>query len=134
MIKMKIPMPFPKCPNCNTGSKQSTHEDCNGLLEIEPYSQKVYCKECFSSWNLWDSEYHCTCGHIFYPKEIESTVTSMLDICKIAVEELYNREISIKQREDIYKSSFREFLCSFMGKMGNLAGIAVETLIRIFLH
>lgn len=129
---MKIPMPFPKCPKCQQSWKQSSHTDGGGLLEIDPYKHEVYCTKCGRHWNLWDSKYHCACKHTFLPEDVDSAIIAMLEVCKIAIDELEKRNIAINDRSDLYRVSFREFLISFMGTLGNWAGLAIETILRIF--
>ena len=129
---MRIPLPFPKCPKCKESYKQSTHKDCGGLLEIEPYLQEVYCTRCSNHWNLWDSEYHCRCEHIFRPKDVNKAIKTMLNVCKTAIDELERRNLAIRERNDLYRSSVREFLISFMGTLGNWAGLAIETIFQFF--
>ena len=129
---MKIPLPFPKCDKCGRSWKQCVHTDCQGLLEINPSNYEVYCLKCHSHWNLWDSTYQCSCGVSFQAVEVKNAIMTMLEISALAIEEFEKREYAIKTRNDIATSSFKAFLNSFMGKLGQLAGLVVETVIRIF--
>ena len=133
---MRMPLPFPECPSCHSSAKQCVHSDCNGKLEIDPSTESVYCQNTYCSnrkWNIWSTTYKCSCGHEFTAKEIKYALNDMLEACRSLVSELERRDFDRERRKGLGKSSFKEFLFSFMRSLGSLAGLAVETAIRFFL-
>lgn len=129
---MRIPLPFPMCNKCNKTWKQCIHSECGGLLEIDPSNYLVYCLKCQRKWSLWDSIYHCTCGNSFEAIEVKDAVKTMLEISVYVIDEYYKNQMLKTERESIATTSFKTFINSFASKLGSLAGMAVEVLLRMF--
>lgn len=129
---MRIPLPFPKCGKCNKTWKQCIHHECKGLLEIDPTNYTVYCLRCKRTWSLWDSTYNCVCGNSFEATEVKDAVKTMLEISVFVINEYEKSQNSKSERESIAEISFKAFINSFASKLGSLAGMAVEVLLRMF--
>lgn len=127
---MRITLPFPACPNCETKSPTSYHKDCGGKLRIETQTDIVYCDKCDHQWDIWESNYHCSCGHCFSAQEVQITLTAVLVGCRVAAEELAGQNMAKQERLKTSQTSLRKFLEGFFGKLGYSFGVAVGTIIE----
>lgn len=127
---MKVKLPFPECPKCKTGSESSIHKDCGGKLTIETSTDEVYCDKCSHHWNIWDSNYHCSCGHVFAAEEVRKTLTAVLVGCRIAAEELSALNAAYAARVKASRSSMRSFFEGFFQKLGYAFGVSIGTVVE----
>ncbi|MGI6462811.1 MAG: hypothetical protein ACOX04_04205 [Candidatus Scatomorpha sp.] len=127
---MKVALPFPKCPKCETESSLSYHKDCGGKLRIETSTDEVYCDKCDHHWNIWESNYYCSCGHTFSAEQVHNTLTSVLVFCRVAAEELSAQDSARQQRLKYSKSSMRKFFEGFFQQLGYSFGIAIGTIVE----
>ena len=130
---MYIPLPFPECSTCHCNNNNSYHKDCSGLLEIDPYSEIVHCTSCDEKWNVWDSTYHCTCGHVFEAHEIKGAVDDILEMCKLCAEELDLMQTAYWKRQQLTTESKRTFIEIFFRGLGYVAGVLFQKLVDIAL-
>lgn len=133
---MKIPMPFPRCNNCGEQSKQAIHRNCDGKLYISPYSNIVHCSKCGHEWNVWDSTYYCSCGHVFQSKDIKQSLVDLLEACKQCADELEKQQRLRNHRMELSEASLKSFFGAILEKFGYQLGIAtgvvLEFLMKIF--
>lgn len=127
---MKITLPFPNCPQCDTKAPSSYHRGCGGKLRIETSTDEVYCDKCNHHWNIWDSSYYCSCGHCFSANEVRFTLTAVLVGCRAAAEELSAQNAAKQARIKISERSLRSFFESFFERLGYSFGVAVGTIIE----
>ena len=131
---MRIRLPFPKCPVCHEENETSIHKDCGGTLEIEVNTDEVYCTKCGHHWNIWDSNYHCTCGHVFAAKDIQSTLATLLAMCHVCAREIENQRKYQSQRSTVANESLRHFAYGFFQKIGEGFGIAIGIFVESFIR
>ena len=129
---MRIPLPFPKCRNCGKASEFCFHYNCGGKLSIEVRSDEVYCDRCNEHWNIWESNYHCTCGAVFSANDVQKALIETLAFCKACAEEIKEQERARKQRKRISEESLRSFAKGFFEKLGYFFGVAVGSLVDAF--
>ena len=127
---MRITLPFPTCPQCDTKSPTSYHTDCGGRLRIETSTDEVYCDRCNHHWNIWASNYFCSCGHCFSANEVRFTLTAVLVGCRAAAEELSAQNAAQQARAKISERSLRSFFESFFERLGYAFGVAIGTIIE----
>lgn len=130
---MRITLPFPTCPKCNTKSPSSYHKDCGGKLRIETSTDEVFCDKCNHHWNIWDSNYYCSCGHCFTASEVSTTLTAVLVACRVAAEELSALNAAKQARLKTSQNSLRSFFEGFFESLGYSFGVAVGTIIEAVL-
>lgn len=133
---MRIPMPFPQCTECGEQSKQAIHRNCGGKLYIYPYSNIVQCSKCDHIWNIWDSTYYCSCGHVFQSKDIKQSLVNLLEACKQCANELEKQQRLHDYRMKISEASLKAFFVAILEKfgyqLGIATGVAIEFLIKLF--
>jgi hypothetical protein len=127
---MRLPLPFPKCPKCDESWKQCIHKNCGGSLEINVSSQIVHCLYCDNSWQLFESRYWCKCGHVFNAVDVRDGLNTMIEISRIAMEELEKAAEAASTRKALSEASLRAFLGAFVQKLGKAAGKATWSLIE----
>lgn len=128
---MYVPLPFPKCKSCGKSADQGYHEGCGGELSINPNTNQIKCSRCGHSWNIWDTNFHCTCGRIFTAYELADSVEELLRECKACAEELERQNAAQLRRIKSSQESWKAFVEGFMYKMGNFAGAAVGTIAKL---
>lgn len=130
-----IPLPFPECRDCGRSWGQCLHYGCTGTIDVEPISGNVVCKKCAENWQIWESRFICVCGEKFEAWEIEDALAEVLDHCRQLIYELSAMEDSRQRREQLSRSSMREFLYGMANQLGKIAGIAVEVALKfLFPH
>lgn len=129
---MKIPMPFPKCKSCGESSPKSFHSynNCGGRMLIETDNDEVYCQKCPMHWNVWDSEYHCTCGSVFKAYEVRRTLVEVLASCKACADEMRMQNKYKGARDDLTSVSIRAFITKMFEQIGYSFGVSIGTLIE----
>lgn len=137
---MYVPMPFPYCNRCRKKHPNSYHNynGCHGLLEIDPSTETVRCTgECKKTWNIWNSEYHCSCGKVFVAKEIKNSVNELIEDCRLCAEELALMQDAYWRRANLAKESKRIFAGDILSSLGytvsKMAGYTFEKLIDFVL-
>lgn len=131
---MRVPLPFLECPKCHEKSTNSIHRNCGGNMLIEVLNEDVFCERCRHSWNIWNSDYYCNCGHVFSAGEVEHTVQELIESCKMCA---LVWEMEWKEREkrpDIAKTSFRTFVTALLEGAGKQCGVAVGSIISAVLR
>lgn len=127
---MRIPLPFPKCSKCGKTAERSFHKDCGGQLHIETTSDEVYCLKCNDHWNIWKSNYYCSCGNKFAARDVQKALTEVLVFCRVCAEEILAQQELKKQRITSSQSSLRIFLSEFLNGLGYSLGVALGTIIE----
>ena len=131
---MYIPLPFPICPQCNKNGEQSLHTKCEGLLEIDPDSNSVHCIKCDKKWDIWDSVYHCSCGHTFKAVEVKKAVEDVVELCQLCAEELDLLQAAYWKRKQLVNSSKRAYAENFFRSLGYVSGVLFEKLVDFALQ
>ena len=129
---MRIPLPFPKCKVCGKAYETCIHSGCGGKISIEVSTDEVYCDCCNEHWNIWKSNYHCSCGASFYATEVRTALTEVLVFCKVCAKEIEEQERTKKRRVELADASLRSFAAAFFEKLGYTFGVTIGTLIEIF--
>lgn len=127
---MYVSLPFPKCPKCNKASKQGYHHNCGGSLEIDPESKMVHCPECGRTWNIWESNYYCSCGNRFSSDDVAESVYEMLMLCKVCMIEIQKQQRAEESRKKLCENSIRSVINEIFNKIGYVVGVAVESVIQ----
>jgi len=131
---MLIPLPFPKCYNCYMNYNESYHKDCGGVLEIDPKTLEVYCKSNASHhWNIWTSQYHCSCGNVFEAKDVKYAVDEIIENCKLCAEELDLMQQAYWRRKEMSRVSQRNWAEKFFYSLGYISGGIIERLVDLVL-
>ncbi len=131
---MYIPLPFPVCSQCNEKEDNSFHTECGGLLEIDPSNNNVHCRKCNKNWNIWDSTYHCSCGHTFQATEVEKSVEDIIELCELCAEELDLCQEAYWKRKQLTSDSKRIYVENFFRKLGYISGVLFEKLVDFALQ
>lgn len=132
---MNIPLPFPYCNKCKQKYPQSYHgdNDCDGLLEINPSTEEVYCTKCGHHWNIWNSHYRCRCGNTFHATEVKEAVDELIEDCQLCAEELMIIERARSLRIQLANQSADSFISGLLNKLGfSIGRIAGYTITKIF--
>lgn len=127
-----LPLPFPDCIQCDKAWEQCVHAECRGNVEVQPMTGRVRCESCSESWNIWESDFLCPCGARFAARQIEDTLSEMLDYCRRLVFELALVSDARARRSDLSKDSMRTFLTGMMNGLGRSVGVVVESVLRYF--
>lgn len=131
---MYIPLPFPTCTQCNKNGNKSFHTKCGGLLEIDPACDDVHCLKCNKNWNIWNSVYHCSCGHTFKASEVKKSVEDMIELCQLCAEELDLFQSAYWKRKQLASNSRRIYVEQFFKGLGYISGILFEKLVDFALE
>lgn len=131
-LNMKVPLPFPKCKECGKVYETSIHSMCGGEISIDISNDEVYCEKCKKHWNIWDSNYHCSCGATFKAKEVQGALTEVLAFCRACAVELKEQELAKARRKELSEASLRNFATAFFEKLGYTFGVTLYTLIETF--
>ena len=129
---MRIPLPFPRCKDCGKTYETCVHANCGGKIFIEVNTDEVYCNKCNEHWNIWESNYHCTCGATFKANEVRTALNEVLVFCKVCAKEIEEQERARKRRTEISEVSLRSFASAFFEKLGYAFGVTVGTLVETF--
>ena len=135
---MRVQIPFPKCKSCYNDSPKSFHKSCrlggNDPLEINPSTNMVYCPTCAEEWDIFTTTYYCSCGSVFFAKDVADEVEYIIMLSAYVAEEIKIAQISKRRRQELSSSSFSDFTLNTLKKIGvsfgYVAGI-VENVIKI---
>lgn len=131
---MYIPLPFPVCSQCKKKKNESYHTKCGGLLEIDPDNNNVHCKKCEKDWDIWDSTYHCSCGHTFKASEVKKSVEDVIELCHMCAEELDLLQSAYWKRKQLACDSRKKYIENFFNKLGYASGVLFEKLVDFALE
>lgn len=131
---MYIPLPFPTCNQCKKNEIKSFHTKCGGLLEIDPNTNNVHCTKCNKNWDIWDSTYHCSCGHTFEATEVKKSVDNVIELCQLCAEELDLYQSAYWKRKQLAEDSQRTYIENFFRGLGYISGILFEKLVDFTLQ
>lgn len=133
-----IPLPFPKCPNCNESWSESYHRNCdkNGQIEVEPYKELSKCRSCFKQWNLFTTKFYCFCGHSFNSYEVEDAIKKTLSLKRRLHQMLKDINFEEQKIDTIAKDSISSWLNNksyeISNKFGKVAGRILRIISTIF--
>jgi hypothetical protein len=100
---------------------------------VDPFAKTAKCNSCGQTWNIWDSNFHCSCGNAFTAKEAESAVKAVLnDACLEVIK--YWKMMEEEDRLAAFRSkrTFREFLIGVVGGVSEAAATMIFGLINRF--
>lgn len=128
-----IPLPFPKCPKCHNSWSLSYHKDCphNSDVEVETILKRSRCSPCNLEWSTLDGQFHCSCGHVFIGREVESAILKTLELKEKLAHYLKEMDFDERRIEVIAKDSIKSWLNKTSFELGKKLGIIAGTIIRI---
>lgn len=130
---MYIQLPFPLCPKCHNKTMDSFHKNCGGKLQINPSINEVYCPKCNKKWNIWDSNYYCSCGNVFTAKDIYNELKNILELCQLCADELNMQSMAKRKRVELVYSAKRSYVEKFVKSVGYVAGVLFQNIVRIIM-
>lgn len=130
-----LPLPFPECESCGRSWGECLHVDCGGGIDVEPFSGRVRCRTCDSSWLVYESSFLCPCGARFLGSDIEEALADLLEYCRSLVYELSVLTSAKERREQLGRDSLRQFLLGLSEGAGRMAALAISIILdRIGAH
>ncbi|MFG2566982.1 hypothetical protein ACGFR6_16240 [Streptomyces sp. NPDC048567] len=134
---------FPRCPECARSWAVSRHRDCpagvgrdgsSGGLDIDPDRAQVRCTGCRRGWEVWETRFHCSCGHRFEAYEVEEAVREIIRVAALLARVLAQQAKDLAEIRSAGEASFRAWVGRFAeavaGSLGAMAGRLVGTLLR----
>lgn len=130
-----LPLPFPRCPGCARTWVTCGHRDCflSGELEVEPWNETVRCASCNETWSLWNTIFHCSCGHNFDAPAVAEALRQLVETTRRIYEVFLGQEAEMKSIRQYSEASLNGWLQSLAHKVGGLAGLVIGRLARLFL-
>jgi hypothetical protein len=119
-----MPLPFPTCPSCYNSWVICYHRNCyvNGEIVAEPYLRLAKCEGCSSQWDIMQTTFYCSCGHIFQASEVEKALSTATLLRSRLIQHIQ----SIDQAEDYISrttnKSFSQWLDKLSYELGKLVG------------
>ncbi len=119
-----IPFCFPKCPSCQKKWSKNFHRDCsfNGQLLVEPHKRLVSCESCHETWNIMNSEFHCSCSYTFQSSEVENALSTTQLLRDRLIQKLNEMDVYEKSIKTKSKDSFNQWISSISYEIGRLLG------------
>lgn len=135
---------FPRCPSCSRSWAVSRHHGCpsgggggdgnDGGLDVDPDRSKVRCTSCHRSWQVWDTRFHCSCGHWFEAHEVEEAVREIIRVASLLARVLAQQAGDLAEIRRAGEVSFRAWVSRFAdavaASLGAMAGRLVGRLLR----
>lgn len=134
---MWLPFPFPQCPDCREEWAYSYHRDCvtRGRIELDPDVKFCRCEECEHSWPVWQTEFHCLCGHVYGSDEVDGAIrdiTATLSMMALIVEQNEREARRVRQQGQVSLRLWIEKVAyEISGAIGSLLGRMAGNLARI---
>lgn len=136
---MWLPFPFPRCPECWEQWAYSYHRDCayRGRIELDPDTKHCRCEGCWTSWIVWQTQFYCSCGHIFSSDDVDDAIRDIMATLSMfaSIVDQNTREAARvrNQGEASLRSWIQDFAKGVAGSMGSLLGTLAGTLARILM-
>lgn len=136
---------FPGCPACSRSWAVSRHRDCpagerggaggrGGGLEVDPDRSRVRCTGCRRTWDVWETRFHCACGHGFDAQEVEEALREIVRVASLLARVLAQQAQDLAEIRRAGAASFRAWASRFAdtvaGSLGAMAGRLVGSLLR----
>jgi hypothetical protein len=128
---------FPECPRCAESWKSSVHKDCGrgGTLELDPDAKQVRCDGCARQWNVWDSQFYCSCGHLFTAWEVDSALNEVIRAAHLLAQiiEQHRADLMAIQRagQDSLRGWFARVAENVGGTLGKVLGTIVGSVTKM---
>lgn len=128
-----LPLPFPRCPDCNRAWVRCYHQGCprSGEVLVEASQRRAKCNGCVIEWPLMRTLFHCSCGRVFTANQIEHALGKnalLRDRLRQQIQAMDVAESSITSRSD---DSFRDWLRSASYELGKLLGASAVAIKRL---
>ncbi|MER7750178.1 hypothetical protein ABT013_33465 [Streptomyces bacillaris] len=136
---------FPNCPACSCSWAVSRHRACpadqigappagGGGLDVDPDTSQVRCTGCRRTWGVWETRFHCSCGHRFDAQEVEEAVREIIRVASLLAVVLAQQAQDLVEIRRAGEVSFRAWASRFAdtvaASLGTMAGRLVGTLLR----
>ena len=129
-----LPLPFPKCPSCGNSWEICYHRNCslNGEVEVEIYLNKSRCSSCYSEWNLFSSQFYCSCGYSFSASEVQSALDKTIELKRKLEKMLREMHFTNSEIRNTTYNSFRSWLGKVSYGIGRTFGKIAKVIYDIF--
>lgn len=133
-----LPLPFPKCPNCQKSWSLTKHRNCKhkGDLEVNAVREKCRCEYCTGEWNTMNTRFYCSCGYNFTANEVKNAIGKTVELRKKLISLLEEMDFDERKIEQVAKNSVKSWLnkASYeIGRaLGTVAGHVVKLISSIF--
>lgn len=122
---------FPRCSSCGREWATSRHRGCyrDGELKVDPDQKVVLCAGCSENWNVFQTQFYCTCGHIFSASDVRDVLNETIRAAQLLARVIEENQRVLGEIRSQSRSSFRSWLNGFAQGLGGALGTIMGRLI-----